>query len=95
MFALANQAAGHDLGFVNPALYETAGTDGFHDVTDPSSTVAVVRTNYNNDVDASDGLSFTVRTMNFTGTLHTATGFDDVTGLGTPDVPNLIARLTS
>jgi len=95
MFALVNQAAGYDLGFVNPALYGASGSDGFRDVTDPASTVAVVRTNFNNDVDGSDGLNFSVRTMNFTGTLHTLPGYDDVTGLGSPNLPDLIARLTS
>ena len=44
MMALANQAAGHDLGFINPALYQLAGSDAFRDIVDPAKTVAVVRT---------------------------------------------------
>ncbi len=30
------------------------------------------------------GLTFSLRTMNQTGTLHTVPGYDDVTGRGTP-----------
>ena len=84
IMALANQAAGHPLGFANPLLYGLAGSAAFTDVVNPSSTVAVVRTNYVNGVDASNGLSYVLRTMNQTLSLHTTPGYDDVTGLGTP-----------
>jgi subtilase family serine protease len=84
IMALANQAAGHALGFANPILYSLAGTSAFHDVTSPSSTVAVVRTNYANSVDASAGLVYVLRTMNQTLSLQTTPGYDDVTGLGSP-----------
>jgi hypothetical protein len=56
----------------------------FTDITDPASIVAVVRTNYNNGVDASGGLAYRLRTMNQTLSLDTTPGYDDVTGLGTP-----------
>ena len=43
VIALADQDAGHDLGFVNPALYRIAGTPlqrtAFHDVTMGNNTV--------------------------------------------------------
>jgi subtilase family serine protease len=84
IMALANQAAGRTLGFANPILYGLAGTSAFNDVTSPSSTIAAVRTNYNNSVDASAGLTYVLRTMNQTLSLHTTPGYDDVTGLGTP-----------
>jgi subtilase family serine protease len=84
IMALANQAAGHPLGFANPQLYALAGSAAFTDVVNPSSTVAVVRTNYVNGVDASNGLAYVLRTMNQTLSLHTTPGYDDVTGLGTP-----------
>jgi len=84
IMALANQAAGHPLGFANPLLYGLAGSSAFTDVVNPSSTVAVVRTNYVNGVDASNGLAYALRTMNQTLSLHTTPGYDDVTGLGTP-----------
>jgi subtilase family serine protease len=94
MMALVNQAAGHDLGFVNPALYALAGSNSFRDIIDPAKTVAVVRTNFANGEDVSGGRTFSVRTMNFTGTLHTVPGYDDVTGLGTPWLPKLVAALS-
>ena len=47
-----------------------------------------------NGEDASGGRTFSVRTMNFTGTLHTIPGYDDVTGLGTPWLPKLVAALS-
>ncbi len=55
-----------------------------HDVLSPSSTVAVVRVNFNNSMDASAGLDYRLRTMNYTLSLHTTPGWDDVTGLGSP-----------
>jgi subtilase family serine protease len=70
--ALADQAAGHALGFLNPTLYALAGTRAyakdFHDVT--------------------------VGNNGFFGPGFTAgKGYDLPTGLGTPDVANLIATL--
>ena len=93
MMALANQAAGHTLGFVNPLLYSLAGSSAFTDVVSPASTVAVVRTNYVNGVDASNGLAFRLRTMNQTLSLQTTPGWDDVTGLGTPGA-DFLAKLS-
>jgi subtilase family serine protease len=84
IMALANQAAGHPLGFANPVLYRLAGSAAFNDVTSPASTVAMVRTNYVNGVDASNGLAYVLRTANQTLSLKTTPGYDDVTGLGTP-----------
>jgi len=74
--ALANQAAGQSLGFLNPALYAIGhgghyGAD-FHDIT--------------------------VGNNQLTGTpvgFSAATGWDDATGWGTPNVSNLIPDLVS
>jgi subtilase family serine protease len=82
IMALADQAAGTPHGFANPLFYSHASA--FNDVVSPSSTVAVVRTNYRNGVDASGGLSYALRTANQTLSLQTTPGWDDVTGLGTP-----------
>jgi len=82
IMALADQATGSAHGFANPLFYQNAGA--FTDVTSPASTVAVVRTNFNNSVDATDGLSYRLRTANQTLSLATTPGYDDVTGLGTP-----------
>jgi subtilase family serine protease len=84
IMALADQAAGHVHGFANPAFYALAGTSAFRDIVNPADTVAVVRVNYNNGVDASAGLNYRLRTMNQCLSLQTTPGWDDVTGLGTP-----------
>jgi subtilase family serine protease len=84
IMALADQAAGTPHGFANPLFYSLAGSSAFNDIVNPSSTVAVVRTNFNNNVDAADGLSYRLRTMNQNLSLATTPGYDDVTGLGTP-----------
>jgi subtilase family serine protease len=43
LIALANQSAGHDLGFVNPAIYRVGANHhtAFHDVTTGNNTVTV------------------------------------------------------
>lgn len=84
IMALADQAAGHRHGFVNPLLYSLAGGSSFRDIVNPASTLATVRANYNNNVDGSAGLNYRLRTLNQTLSLQTTPGYDDVTGLGTP-----------
>jgi subtilase family serine protease len=91
--ALADQAKGSPHGFANPALYAAAGTSAYRDVVDPPSTVAAVRVDFRNFFDASAGLNISLRTMNFTGTLHTIPGYDDVTGVGTPNGASFLAAL--
>lgn len=83
LMALADQAAGHPHGFANPVFY--ANPSSFYDVL--SVKTAVARRNYNNSVDASAGTSDRLRTFDdYTGspTQHTGPGWDNVTGLGTP-----------
>jgi subtilase family serine protease len=82
IMALADQNIGAPHGFANPVFYSNAGS--FTDVVSPASTVAVVRTNYVNGVDASNGLAYRLRTANQTLSLKTTPGYDDVTGLGSP-----------
>jgi subtilase family serine protease len=82
IMALADQSLGKPHGFANPVFYSHPGA--FTDVVSPASTVAVVRTNYVNSIDASGGLSYVLRTANQTLSLHTTPGYDDVTGLGSP-----------
>jgi subtilase family serine protease len=94
IMALANQQAGHDLGFINPMLYTLGGSRALHDIVNPNSVVSVVRTNWINGVGPYSGRSFSLRTMNQTGTLHTRPGYDDVTGLGTPNGWSFIRAIT-
>lgn len=84
IMALADQAAGHPHGFANPVFYSLNGTAAVTDVVNPPSTVATVRSDFINGVDASGGLRYTLRTMNETLTLKTTPGYDDVTGVGSP-----------
>jgi hypothetical protein len=85
VMALADQAAGKRHGFANPALYAINGTGAFHDISAPGSSVAVVRTNYVNNVDDGDGTQTVLRTAGNLGTLSSVPGYDDSTGLGSPD----------
>jgi subtilase family serine protease len=93
LMALADQKAGHPHGFANPMFYDNPSA--FYDVL-PVKT-AVARRNYNNSVDASAGTSDRLRTFDdyFGSTSqHTNSGWDNVTGLGTPGASflNLIGQ---
>jgi len=86
VMALADQAAGFHHGFANPALYALAGTAAFRDVVQPANHLAVARVDFANTVDPSKGFVYSLRTLDFGGlTIHTVAGYDDVTGLGTPN----------
>jgi subtilase family serine protease len=78
LIALADQYAGHHLGFVNAALYRIARSaqyqQAFHDITAGSNTVL-----------------FPPRTISG---YHAAPGRDPVTGWGSPNVSVLIPLLT-
>ena len=77
IIALADQYAGHSLGFVNPAIYRigrgSAYHRAFHDITAGSNTVT-----YGN--------------VTVTG-YRAAPGWDPVTGWGSPDAQVLIPLL--
>ncbi|MEA2672562.1 MAG: hypothetical protein QOG45_2782 [Chloroflexota bacterium] len=81
---LADQHAGWHHGFLNPALYRLGGTGALRDVVALEAPLAAVRVDYANRLDASGGLVQSLRTLGQTQSLHTARGYDDVTGLGTP-----------
>jgi subtilase family serine protease len=93
MMALADQAAGRHHGFANPALYKLYRSMAFHDIGAPKSKVAVVRTNYLNSTNAAGGSETDLRTTGDTGTLTSAAGYDDSTGLGSPNGPAFLAGL--
>jgi subtilase family serine protease len=94
--ALAQQKAGHDLGFANPLIYARAGTAAYHDVT-ASSGLGAVRADYVNGVDPADGYRYTLRSLGFDAglTIHTRPGYDDVTGVGSPSGDAFLAALSS
>lgn len=84
IMAVAQQRAKRTIGFANPTLYRLPAS-AYHDVVDPASPVAAIRSDYANGENPADGMLFTVRTMNDTNTLDVTPGFDDVTGRGTPN----------
>jgi subtilase family serine protease len=113
VMADADQAAGVSLGFVNPLIYKLGGAPAtaataFYDVV-PAGKQALVRSDYLNGVDASEGTITSVRVLDYQGretfcsgtgnctkqnvALNTAPGFDSMTGLGTPG-NGLIAALS-
>ncbi len=83
--AVADQGAGRALGFLNPLLYKLAGSSAFHDIVAPAKTLGVVRVNYVNSVDATGGLSYFLRTLGTPASIFARPGYDDVTGVGTPN----------
>ena len=62
--ALVQQRAGHPLGFMNPTIYAHAGSAAYHDVVPPASPLGVVRANYVNSVDATNGYAYFLRSFN-------------------------------
>ncbi len=90
--ALANQAAGHRLGFLNPALYGLAGNGVIRDIRPTRTPLANVVGYFNNGVNSSGGKAILLRTFDRDSSLRTKKGYDNVTGLGTPGA-NLIGAL--
>jgi subtilase family serine protease len=91
MMAVADQLARARHGFINPVLYRRATrTAAVKDVKHVNN--AVIRVDFVNGLDAADGLRVTGRTFDFGGlTIHTTPGYDNVTGLGTPNgIPFLL-----
>jgi subtilase family serine protease len=85
MTALAFQNAGSGVGLLNPTIYANAGTGVFTDVTGPGPDAGNVRVDYANGVDGSAGLLYSVRTFNQDSSLTVNPGWDNVTGLGSPN----------
>jgi subtilase family serine protease len=88
MVAVADQAHGKALGFINPLYYSEIGTSALHDIVAPRSPLAQVRTEYVNEVDNSKGKLYKLQTIDVqTTTIHDGPGYDDETGVGTPRGP--------
>jgi subtilase family serine protease len=88
--ALAEQHAGHPLGFANVAIYLSAATGGFRDVTDtPAGTtppLAAVHTVTSVSATGQVSHSFVLATFGQAqdAGLSAGAGYDDVTGVGSP-----------
>ena len=85
MTALAFQHAGGGVGLLNPTIYANASTGVFTDVTGPGPDAGNVRVDFTNGLDASGGLLYSVRTFDQDTSLNVNPGWDDVTGLGSPN----------
>lgn len=85
----AQQAAGHDLGFANPVIYRRYETPAFHDVTALPFSQYEVRNNYTDAATAAGPLVTYLRLMGADGAgaaaLPATWGYDDATGVGSPD----------
>jgi subtilase family serine protease len=94
LIAVYDQTFQGSLGFLNPLIYFLSGTAAYHDVNDGTAvTTGVVRVDYKNAFDASAGLTTSLRTENQTGTIWTRKGYDDVTGVGTPNGVNFLLSI--
>ncbi|MEU7059419.1 S53 family peptidase [Streptomyces sp. NPDC046197] len=85
--ALAQEArGGKAIGFANPTIYAKYGSKLYHDVTDTptGSELAVARVDFVNGIDATGGLSVSVRSLGKDSSLKAVKGYDDVTGVGSP-----------
>ena len=90
--AVADQLSRRPLGFINPLYYSLLGTRALHDIVAPRSPVAEVRTDFKNLLDPSGGFLFRLRTTDVqSSTLHDTPGYDDETGIGTPNGPSFFA----
>lgn len=87
MQALATDAKNGRLGFANPRIYELARNHSgtFRDVTSRHDPDANVRPDYANGLNANDGIVYSVRTFDDDSSLNTSAGWDDVTGVGSPN----------
>ncbi len=79
------QHASSRLGFLNIAIYKLAAAHigAFTDVTPVAG--ANVRPDFANGVDKFNGYLYSIRTFDQDSSLSTAPGWDDVTGVGTPN----------
>ncbi len=87
--AVADQYSRHALGFINPLYYDRMlGTPALHDITAPKTPQAEVRTDYANFLNGSQGKLYRLQTIDVqTSTIHDTPGYDDETGVGTPNGP--------
>ncbi|HKC29771.1 MAG TPA: S53 family peptidase [Jatrophihabitans sp.] len=89
MTALTIQHAGQGVGLLNPSIYDNLGS--FQDVKGTPPDAGVVRVDFANGENASDGLLYSVRTFNQDSSLKVKRGYDMVTGVGSPTASWLTA----
>lgn len=84
LLALANQAGGKNLGFVNPLMYTLAGKGAFHDIVPDGSLGAGIRTEYVDGATPAKGTKAALKTFESYESNVPARGYDTSTGLGSP-----------
>ncbi|MGI8459431.1 MAG: S53 family peptidase [Propionibacteriaceae bacterium] len=85
MAALVNQQVGGRIGFLNPTIYSQYKTGVFTDIKGAPPQAGNVRVDYANGENPADGLLYSIRTFDQDSSLTTVTGWDNVTGLGSPN----------
>jgi subtilase family serine protease len=85
MTALTLQHAGGGIGLLNPTIYSQADSGTFTDVKGVPADAGNVRPDFVNSVDASGGVVYSVRTFNQDSSLTIGAGWDDITGVGSPN----------
>ena len=86
--AVADQVNRRPLGFINPLYYRMLGIGALHDIVAPTAPLAEVRTDYDELPGQQQGVFFRLRTIDVqSSTLHDTRGYDDETGVGTPNGP--------
>ncbi len=81
----AVQYNGAAIGFINPLLYKDIDTSAITDVAAPPSHEATVRTNLTDPSDPSSPLAWVLQSIDIPTTIFAAPGYDDQTGVGTPN----------
>jgi subtilase family serine protease len=89
VMALADQESGFAHGFINPALYALRGTPALRDVMGGHRSLAVLR----NALQPDGTIVTRLRSLDRDSSLAAAPGWDPVTGLGSLNVPALLAAL--
>lgn len=84
MSALTVQHAGHRLGLANPLIYKTRAT-AFTDVKSNPALPGVVRADYTDTVNGTGPILYSVRVFGKDSSLAVTPGYDNVTGVGSPN----------
>jgi subtilase family serine protease len=89
----AVQYNGSAIGFINPLLYEDIDTPAITDVTAPATHEATVRTNFSNPENSSSPLAWELQSIDVPTTIFAGPGYDDQTGVGTPNGMNFLQAM--
>lgn len=95
IMADVQQQAGVDIGFANPLFYSLESS--FNDIPAAPANLQMIRSDFANGVDATAGMTLEALTIDDDAplTIHTGPGYDDVTGLGSPNGAAWFSALAS